>query len=274
MQFSFSFRWLVVALTGVTLSAPSGCGGGAPPETADDTEATTGSSRAIEPMPPEDVLFALRSKQGDVTRCFEVSGYRGAVRTSFRVEPSGEVRRAEIEPSSPASSPVEACLLDVIRGLHFDPRDTTLLAGWTFVRGLADRSVLERAERRSRSKKRKLSPSERRLEEQRGGGPIVDPRSPGTLSTAAIENVAEHGFRLYAFCLRDGLNRNVRLNGRVLLDFSIDPNGHVQRVEEAGSDVPDLAVIDCVAEAFYAMQFPQPSGGSVRLRYSVLLNEE
>ena len=73
--------------------------------------------------------------------------------------------------------------------------------------------------------------------------------------------------------MRDGLSRNIELTGRVLLNFTIDQDGQVAEVKDAGSDLGDLSVIDCVAEAFYAMEFPEPEGGVVRLRYSILLNE-
>jgi hypothetical protein len=58
------------------------------------------------------------------------------------------------------------------------------------------------------------------------------------------------------------------------LHFTIDRDGRVAGVRDAGSDLPDRGVIDCVAEAFYALQFPEPEGGAVRLRYSILLNEK
>jgi hypothetical protein len=102
----------------------------------------------------------------------------------------------------------------------------------------------------------------------------VDPGSRGRLSVSEIESVAEHGFRLYGFCLREGLNRDIRLNGRVELRFTIDDDGRVRDVSDAGSDLADVGVIDCVAEAFYALRFPEPDGGSVHLRYAFLLNED
>lgn len=211
-------------------------------------------------IPPEKVVFAFRRRLAEVRRCFEGSA-DGRVRLTWRVDASGHVTHANVDDTTLNDPAAERCLSDFVRDLKFARREGTANASWTFVHGVGDRSVLERAERRTKS------PS-------RNQGVVVDPSSPGTLPIEQIENVAENGLRLYAFCMRDGVNRNIRLTGRVLLGFTIDGEGRVEDVKDAGSDLGDLEVIDCVAEAFYALQFPEPQGGSVHLRYSLLLNED
>jgi hypothetical protein len=211
-------------------------------------------------MPPEQVLFGFRGRLPEVRRCFEGSD-GGIVHLSWRVDESGQVRDTSVQKSTLDTPAVERCLSDVVRDLHFGERALVANASWTFVHGVADPSALERAGQMN----------ERRTQ-RRNGGVVVDPSSPGRLPIDQIENVAEHGFRLYAFCMREGLNRDISLSGRVLLRFTIDPAGQVQGVRDAGSDLADVEVIDCVAEAFYAMRFPEPEGGSVHLKYSLLLN--
>jgi hypothetical protein len=220
-------------------------------------------------MRPEDVLFSLRGKEREAKRCFGMAmeRSRGVIRLNWRVEKSGEVSRALVEQTTLNEPEVEACLNDFVAGLRYAPADTPLDASWTFVQGLGGPGVLERAKARA-------SDRQRQRDAQRGNGPVVDPRSPGKLSVEQIENVADHGFRLYAFCMREGVNRDLQLKGQVLLQFTIDHRGKVRSISDAGSDLPDLEVIDCVAQGFYAMEFPPPSGGILRLSYSILLNEE
>lgn len=216
-------------------------------------------------LPPDDVLQALRGREYEVESCFDRGEGRGLVRLGWAVGPDGAARDVRVERSTVGNGGVEACLAKFVEKLRFELQEAPAQASWTFVRGVGDEGVLERAARRS---KRRGNASERNQ------GVVVDEASPGRLAVSAIENVAEHGFRLYAFCMREGLNRNIRLNGRVMLQFTIGSDGRVEGIRDAGSDLPDLEVIDCVAEAFYALKFPEPEGGAVRLRYSILLNEK
>jgi hypothetical protein len=40
-------------------------------------------------------------------------------------------------------------------------------------------------------------------------------------------------------------------------------------VQDAGSVLPDPFAVDCMAEAFYAIDFPKPKGGAVIIRYGL-----
>jgi hypothetical protein len=207
-------------------------------------------------------MWSFRGRLGEVRRCFDGSG-EGRVRLTWQVGANGQVTETSIESSTLGAPDVERCLSAFVSDLRFDRRQADAKASWTFVHGVADESVLERAKRGARD-----------TAQARNEGVVVDPSSPGRLAVQQIESVAENGFKLYAFCMREGLHRNMRLSGRVRLRFTIDPNGRVRDVNDAGSDLGDLEVIDCVAEAFYAMRFPEPEGGSVHLEYSLLLNED
>lgn len=213
----------------------------------------------LEPLQPEQVLFGFRGRLSEVRDCFDGSD-AGIIRLQWLVNADGRVGDTRIEQSTVEARAVQNCLTRVVADLNFPEQDARASASWTFVHGVTDAEAQDRARR----KKRRTAP---------GNGVSVDPSSPGKLPVSEIESVAEHGFRLYAFCMREGLNRNTRLNGRVALRFTIDRDGQVKDVRDAGSDLGDPEVIDCVAEAFYAMRFPEPEGGDVHVRYALLLNE-
>ena len=68
---------------------------------------------------------------------------------------------------------------------------------------------------------------------------------------------------------RDGVQRNSNLDGAVRLRFVVGESGHVTTVEDGGSDLTDRQVIDCVAEGFYALHFPEPARGDAHLVYRI-----
>ncbi len=52
--------------------------------------------------------------------------------------------------------------------------------------------------------------------------------------------------------------------------FVIDVDGTVKKSSDAGSEAPDAALRACVIEAFRALQFPPPEGGTVTVTYPVM----
>lgn len=71
----------------------------------------------------------------------------------------------------------------------------------------------------------------------------------------------------YQSCYADGLRPNPSLNGRVEVRFVIGRDGSVVTAQDGGgSDLPDLAVRQCVVKAFYGLSFPTP-GGTVKITY-------
>ncbi len=93
--------------------------------------------------------------------------------------------------------------------------------------------------------------------------------SPGSLDLAAVDDVVASGYPLFARCYRDGVERNSSLDGAVRLRFVVGESGHVTTVEDGGSDLTDRQVIDCVAEGFYALHFPEPERGDAHLVYRI-----
>jgi TonB family protein len=62
--------------------------------------------------------------------------------------------------------------------------------------------------------------------------------------------------------------------GRVTVDFVIGVSGNVVSAVAADSTVPSKELPRCVAQAFRSLQFPEPEGGVVKVRYPVLFGFE
>jgi hypothetical protein len=147
--------------------------------------------------------------------------------------------------------------------VRFDPREKPARARWTFVFRLVEpikdhSGHIKRASRRDRDR---AENADRGVELEKG--------SPGSLDLAAVDDVVESGYPLFARCYRDGVQRNSNLDGAVRLRFVVGESGHVSAVEDGGSDLTDRQVIDCVAEGFYALRFPEPQRGDAHLVYRI-----
>ena len=78
---------------------------------------------------------------------------------------------------------------------------------------------------------------------------------------------SQAGYPLFARCYRDGVNRDSSLDGTVRLHFVVGSGGAVSEVSDRGSDLTDRQVVDCIAEGFYALRFPEPQHGTVQVLY-------
>jgi hypothetical protein len=248
----------------------SGCGGSTPsPESADDQERTIPAA-GKEPPSPKDELTAseivnkLRGNETDVRRCFFANpSARGTLSLTWNVNSQGRVEHLKRERSTLSEPRIEQCLAEKLSDLHFDPREKPARARWTFVFRL-----VEPLKDRSGHLK-KLSKRDRDRAEDQDQGVQLEKGSPGSLDLAAVDDVVESGFPLFARCYRDGVQRNSNLDGAVRLRFVVGESGHVTTVEDGGSDLTDRQVIDCVAEGFYALHFPEPARGDAHLVYRI-----
>jgi hypothetical protein len=211
-------------------------------------------------LPPELVVHHLRGNEADLRRCFFANpNLRGAVRFAWKLDVTGKVHGIHRESSTLSDPRVESCLSDRVSEIRFGDLEKPSVARWTFVFRLVDPPAKSKT-RRSASKKRKsLAGDERGLQ--------IDPNSPGVLPPDAINNVVEAGYPLFARCYRDGVNRDVNLDGTVRLHFVVGPAGAVSEVSDQGSDLSDRQVVDCIAEGFYALRFPEPQHGTVQVLY-------
>jgi hypothetical protein len=243
------------------------CGGASPPRatTPDDAPdadqaAAPGAKAKHAELAAGDVVQRLRGNETDLRRCFFANpSLRGAARFSWQLDVEGKVHRVRREASTLGDSRVEECIGARLSEIDFGDFAEPTTARWTFVFRLVD--LPEKNKHGHRASKHKPAADERGL--------MIEPSSPGSLSTDDIDNVVEAGYPLFARCYRDGVSRNNTLDGTVRLHFAISPSGTVSEVSDGGSDLSDRQVVDCIAEGFYALRFPEPQHGQVNVLYRI-----
>lgn len=255
---------------GLSFALASGCGGAAPGAESAEEEAAASRAGAKDAPPPKDELTAseivikLRGNETDIRRCFFANpSARGSLSLSWNVNAHGRIERLKRERSTLTDPRIEQCLGDKLYDVHFDAREKPAHARWTFVFRL-----VEPPKDRSGHLKR-VSKRDRDRAEDDDQGVQLEKGSPGILDLAKVDDIVESGFPLFARCYRDGVQRNSNLDGAVRLRFVVGETGHVTVVEDGGSDLTDRQVIDCVAEGFYALQFPEPERGDAHLVYRI-----
>lgn len=248
----------------------SACGGSAPSaESADDARLSPASAKLEDAPAPKDELTAsevvikLRGNETDIRRCFFANpSARGSLSLSWSVNTDGRIEHLKRERSTLSDPRIEQCLGEKLYDVRFDPRPEPARARWTFVFRLVEQP-------RTRSGQKASSKRAREQREDAEPGVQLEKSSPGTLDLAAVDNVVESGFPLFARCYRDGVQRSPSLDGAVRLRFVVGEHGHVTAVEDGGSDLTDRQVVDCVAEGFYALRFPEPQRGAAHLLYRI-----
>jgi hypothetical protein len=254
------------------------CGGAAPPaESAERTDsadrddarpltyAAGKAERALQDeLTPGEVVIKLRGNETDIRRCFFANPTaRGTLSLVWNVNAEGRIEHLKRARSTLSDPRIEQCLAEKLYDLHFDPRAKPARAGWTFVFRLVEPKK-DRLGNVKRSSKRDRDRAERGDQ-----GVELEKGSPGQLDLGQVDNVVESGFPLFARCYRDGVSRNSSLDGAVRLRFVVGEAGHVTTVEDGGSDLTDRQVVDCVAESFYALRFPEPASGDAHLVYRI-----
>jgi hypothetical protein len=92
----------------------------------------------------------------------------------------------------------------------------------------------------------------------------------GKLPPDVIQKTVRQNFGRFRNCYEEGLARDPNLKGRIGVRFVIGRNGEVTNVGDAGSDLPDAAVVSCVISSFHGLHFPKPEGGIVAVEYPLL----
>lgn len=244
------------------------CGGSAPPPASEHAEASspepeaTPKKKRVE-LTADEVVQRLRGNETELRRCFFANpSLRGLARFRWQLDVDGRVHDVHREASTLGDARVETCIGERLGEIHFGNLAEPSSARWTFVFRLVDPPAKPKSKRRpTKSDKKRASNDERGL--------IIDPSSEGALGEDAIDNVVEAGYPLFARCYRDGVSRNNDLGGNIRLHFTIKPTGAVSEVSDGGSDLSDHQVVDCVAEGFYALRFPEPQHGSVGVLYHI-----
>jgi Ca-activated chloride channel family protein len=96
----------------------------------------------------------------------------------------------------------------------------------------------------------------------------------GRLPPEVIQRIVRQNFGRFRLCYENGLRKNPDLQGRVAVRFVITREGSVGSAGNAGSDMPDSNVVNCVVRAFQGLAFPQPEGGIVTVIYPISFSPE
>jgi Ca-activated chloride channel family protein len=91
----------------------------------------------------------------------------------------------------------------------------------------------------------------------------------GRLPPEVVQRIVRQRVGQLRACYERGLSVNPGLRGNVVVAFTITPGGAVASAYEAGGNLPDPSVRQCVVSTFYGMVFPSPEGGSVWVRYPI-----
>lgn len=239
----------------------SACGGDAkrPPESAPVETASSGRPS----LDPAKVVFAMRGAEKDYRKCFfQAPGSRGSVQTAFEVGSNGAVERASVERATLDRPEVTDCLLRRLRDQRFGELSQASSGSWTFVFRLVDPIEPKEFERRIAAEE----------EKDPEPGIQLDASSSGSLTVEQIEETVHARYPLFARCYRDSIRRREDAGGVIRFRIVIAEDGRVRELDDAGSIMPDPFAVDCIAEGFYAMSFPHPSGGPVTATYRLELD--
>ena len=254
---------LMAALVSSALS----CGSAQEPPSKHHSSKAAASQAPAEVLMPLTVLQRLRGSESERRACFSASGEArdGFVKLAWDVGRDGKVRGVAVEGSSVHDRAIETCLSEEVAKLDYGPREAPARARWTFVHQLPKMPGAEAARRNAKKKKK---PKQKQDEEV--AGVSIEEASPGSLDLGRIEDIVHAGFPLFAYCYRAGLERDPELGGLVRLRFVIDEDGAVMGVMDSGSEFDDTGTLDCMAEGIFALSFPPPTGGDVRVQYRIV----
>jgi hypothetical protein len=100
------------------------------------------------------------------------------------------------------------------------------------------------------------------------------PLSNGHLPAEVIQRIVRQNDGRYRFCFQQGLKTNPNLEGRVSVKFVISRDGSVAMASDAGSDIPDAGVRQCVVSSFTTLSFPAPDSGIVTVVYPIVFSPQ
>jgi hypothetical protein len=210
-------------------------------------------------MDPAKLSYALRGQEDSFRKCLmRAIDRRGKVTLRFGVDSAGAVNDTQVSHSTIAHAAVEQCLMTELSSVKFGPQATATENSFTFVFRLTE-PLNENTRKRLLKQADKEAPDAIKLL----------PASRGTMDLDHIAEIVQARYPLYAHCYRDSILRRGESRGVVRFRLHIDSTGKVAELEDAGSVLPDPFAVDCMAEAFYLMEFEPPTDGPVVLRYSM-----
>ena len=92
-------------------------------------------------------------------------------------------------------------------------------------------------------------------------------------SSLAIRRIVRAHINEIRSCYNEGLTRDPNLSGRVVLKFTIKPDGKVRSAVVSSNDSGDSAVGKCMAKVAKNWKFPKvPGGGDVVVSYPFVIH--
>ena len=210
-----------------------------------------------------DVRAAVVRAHERLDSCYSGGGSEQIHKVTFeavlQLESGGRVRGATVTGGSGEFAEVRECLTRVLGELDFASAVETDVAAAGIALSLRAGTV----ERFALSHLGYGQPPVRprsRVPRVRGGAVTVSGRLPPEI----ITRIVRQNFGRFRLCYEQGLARDITLAGKVVLRFGIARDGSLSHVSStAGSDLPDAAVVRCVASGLNGVSFPQPESGVV-----------
>lgn len=256
MNFFPSLTPKLLAFPYVLLLAACGGSAGHKADTPASREPGTSERRELEPAK---ISFAMRGSEDTFRKCFMQSiGSRGYVSLRFNIDEQGAVSSTSVEHSSIGKESVGACLIERMNEQRFGEQQEPASGRWTFVFNLTD--PIDDKDRDYLLKK---------ADQKRENSFQLLPESHGTIDGGRLDEIVQVNYPLYAHCYRDSIRRRGESRGLLRLRLQIDETGRLVHVDDAGSVLPDPYAVDCMAEAFFAMDLPKPEGGDVVIKYGI-----
>jgi TonB family protein len=104
-------------------------------------------------------------------------------------------------------------------------------------------------------------------EEASTGSASSGSSSSGRAHSEDIDRTIKTHMTRFRSCYQRQLQRNPRLEGRVVMQITIDASGSVSSAELAESSLSDSVVEKCIADELLRLEFPPPRGGRVVISY-------
>ena len=229
-------------------------------------------------LPPKYMKLVERRSYESVRACFESgirreSSLRGGIRLTYRVESDGRVSSVSSAGSDLPDEAVIGCVAGVYSALSYPRRDDQPVVvarvfelddGFLSVPGI---TACSRGVVGGVPLKVDDEVDSDQSEDRTDDAPLVSRISP-----EAIQGIVRRNYGRFRACYKSGLQNNPRLKGCVAVRFVIDVDGSVSSVRDSDSSLPDVAVVDCVMNAYRGLQFPKPTGGIVTVAYPVFFS--
>jgi hypothetical protein len=143
------------------------------------------------------------------------------------------------------------------------PRDTGLIGGHgeSFQTGVAQSTLahsggLEHGDVGSRDVRGNVTALPRQLK-----------LDGGALSPDDVRRVVDQHIGEIQFCYEKQLTKQAGIAGRVLVEWTVKPDGSVSMSRAAEATLSSPAAVQCMLDRVKTWKFPRPQGGSVTVRY-------